>query len=66
MTKFNIAVDKLPEFKYLENKNGEPQPQHFTTLHMNCESMNDIHNAYQGNFIKNWTVSNSLNTMRVF
>ena len=48
VTKINLAVDKLPEFKYLPNKGNTPQPHHFTTIHMNCESMNDITKAYKG------------------
>jgi len=47
VTKINIAVDKLPEFKYLPNKRNTPQPHHFTTIHMNCESMGDITKAYK-------------------
>jgi len=29
-------------------KNNEAQPHHFTTIHMNCESMSDINKAYEG------------------
>jgi len=47
VTKFNIAVDRLPNFSVLPNKNETPQPHHFTTIHLNCESMDDIDKAYQ-------------------
>lgn len=29
-------------------KNNEAQPHHYTTIHMNCESMSDINKAYEG------------------
>jgi hypothetical protein len=42
VTKFNIAVDRLPSFLCSPNKDETPQPHHFTTIHMNCESMAGI------------------------
>ena len=42
VTKLNIAVDKLPSFKCAPHSGNTPGPHHFTTIHMNCESIAEI------------------------
>ena len=42
VTKVNLAVDQLPNFKCAPHSGNTPAPHHFTTIHMNCESIADI------------------------
>jgi len=46
VTKVNLAVDKLPNFKCAPHSGNTPAPHHFTTIHMNCESIADIDRAF--------------------
>ncbi|XP_077992176.1 pyridine nucleotide-disulfide oxidoreductase domain-containing protein 2-like [Glandiceps talaboti] len=48
VTKINVAVDKLPNFTAIPNNlDGSPSPHHSCTIHMNCESMEYLDEAYQ-------------------
>lgn len=45
--KINVAVNKLPNFLANPNERGDnPLPQHRGTVHLNCERMSLIHEAY--------------------
>lgn len=47
VTKINVAVDKLPNFLANPNiKENEPMPHHRCTIHMNCEHMDLLEDAY--------------------
>lgn len=46
-TKFNVAVDKLPCFSACRKKCKEPGPEHFGTIHLGAESMDEIDAACQ-------------------
>ena len=47
VTKINVAVDKLPNFRVLpSNKDGTPSPHHRCTIHLNSETIDDVHSAY--------------------
>ncbi|XP_071827699.1 pyridine nucleotide-disulfide oxidoreductase domain-containing protein 2-like isoform X1 [Apostichopus japonicus] len=47
VTKINVAVNKLPNFTALPNvSENVPGPHHSCTIHLNCESMNMINEAY--------------------
>ncbi|XP_057738575.1 uncharacterized protein LOC130955671 isoform X2 [Arachis stenosperma] len=46
-TKINIAVDKLPQFHCCKLNNKEVGPQHTATIHIGCESMEEIRSACQ-------------------
>ena len=42
-----VAVDKLPNFLALPNKSrNEVGEQHKGTIHLNCEDLQLVHNAY--------------------
>ncbi|KAK5972155.1 Pyridine nucleotide-disulfide oxidoreductase domain-containing protein 2 isoform X4 [Trichostrongylus colubriformis] len=43
VTKINVAVRELPSFSCRQNASNTPQPHHQTTIHMNCESMEVVH-----------------------
>eukprot|EP01091_Cochliopodium_minus_P009053 TRINITY_DN2159_c0_g1_i1.p1 TRINITY_DN2159_c0_g1~~TRINITY_DN2159_c0_g1_i1.p1 ORF type:complete len:445 (-),score=114.63 TRINITY_DN2159_c0_g1_i1:21-1355(-) len=46
VTKINVALDRLPDFKCLPNKGNQPGPQHYGTIHINCENSRDIETCY--------------------
>ena len=46
VTKINVAVDCIPNFKAAPSEDGSPQPHHRCTIHLNCENMDEIHMAY--------------------
>lgn len=47
VTKINVAVDRLPNFKVApNNRDGTPSPHHRCTIHLNSESIEEVHNAY--------------------
>jgi len=47
VTKINVAVDTLPNFTAFPNSSrGEVGEQHKGTIHLNCENMDILHNAY--------------------
>ncbi|KAK6053560.1 pyridine nucleotide-disulfide oxidoreductase domain-containing protein 2 family protein [Cooperia oncophora] len=43
VTKINVAVRELPSFSCRPNTSNTPQPHHQTTVHLNCESMDVVH-----------------------
>ncbi|CAB3406039.1 unnamed protein product [Caenorhabditis bovis] len=43
VTKINVAVKELPNFVARPNQGTDPMPHHQTTIHMNCESMQLVH-----------------------
>lgn len=50
-TKINVAVDRLPQFACLSrgvDKGSEtrPGPEHEGTIHLNCESMEQLHRGF--------------------
>ncbi|UMM30410.1 hypothetical protein L5515_012306 [Caenorhabditis briggsae] len=45
VTKINVAVKELPNFLAKPNLGSEPMPHHQTTIHMNCENMQVVHDA---------------------
>ncbi|EFO92157.1 hypothetical protein CRE_11146 [Caenorhabditis remanei] len=45
VTKINVAVKELPNFLAKPNHGTEPMPHHQTTIHMNCENMQVVHDA---------------------
>uniref|UniRef100_A0A1I7T2B7 Pyridine nucleotide-disulfide oxidoreductase domain-containing protein 2 n=1 Tax=Caenorhabditis tropicalis TaxID=1561998 RepID=A0A1I7T2B7_9PELO len=45
VTKINVAVKELPNFLAKPNQGSEPMPHHQTTIHMNCENMQVVHDA---------------------
>lgn len=47
VTKINVAVNALPNFTASpSNPDGTPSPHHQCTIHLNCESIHQIHDAY--------------------
>ncbi|GAB4849153.1 hypothetical protein Ancab_003961 [Ancistrocladus abbreviatus] len=48
-TKINVAVDTLPQFQCCKRNSGnlDVGPQHFGTIHIGSESMEEIHTACQ-------------------
>ena len=47
VTKINVAVDCLPNFKAApNNKDRTPSPHHRCTIHLNSESVEEVHHAY--------------------
>lgn len=47
VTKINVAVDRLPNFKVAPNhEDGTPSPHHRCTIHLNSESTEEVHDAY--------------------
>ncbi|VVB18334.1 unnamed protein product [Arabis nemorensis] len=44
-TKINLAVDKLPQFQCCNTKHSSPGPEHFGTIHIGAESMDEVHSA---------------------
>lgn len=47
VTKINVAVDRIPNFKALPNKSrDEVAEQHKGTIHINCENVQMLHEAY--------------------
>uniref|UniRef100_A0A8C1TY93 Pyridine nucleotide-disulphide oxidoreductase domain 2 n=1 Tax=Cyprinus carpio TaxID=7962 RepID=A0A8C1TY93_CYPCA len=48
VTKINVAVDKLPNFLAAPNSaDGKPGPHHQCSIHLNCESMEVLEEAYR-------------------
>ncbi|CAD6194158.1 unnamed protein product [Caenorhabditis auriculariae] len=43
VTKINVAVKELPNFSCRPTEGNNPSPHHQTTIHMNCESMQLVH-----------------------
>jgi len=47
VTKINVAVDRIPDFKAIPNKSRDAiGEQHKGTIHLNCENMDMLHCAY--------------------
>ena len=47
VTKINVAVDRLPNFKVApNNKDGTPSPHHRCTIHLNSETIKEVHDAF--------------------
>ncbi|KAJ1522832.1 hypothetical protein ONE63_001983 [Megalurothrips usitatus] len=47
VTKINVAVSRLPDFRADPcSKVGQPLPHHQTTIHLNCEDMSMLDEAY--------------------
>ena len=47
VTKINVAVNRLPNFSCLPNPTPDrPQSIHSASIHINCESIQQIHRAY--------------------
>lgn len=47
VTKINVAVDRLPNFKAApSNADGTPSPHHRCTIHLNSETTAEVHDAY--------------------
>ncbi|XP_051778905.1 pyridine nucleotide-disulfide oxidoreductase domain-containing protein 2 isoform X2 [Erpetoichthys calabaricus] len=48
VTKINVAVDKLPNFRAVPNCPKEkPGPHHQCSIHLNCENIDVLERAYQ-------------------
>ncbi|XP_016148550.1 pyridine nucleotide-disulfide oxidoreductase domain-containing protein 2-like isoform X2 [Sinocyclocheilus grahami] len=48
VTKINVAVDKLPNFLAAANSaDGKPGPHHQCSIHLNCESVEVLEEAYR-------------------
>ncbi|XP_039630524.1 pyridine nucleotide-disulfide oxidoreductase domain-containing protein 2 isoform X1 [Polypterus senegalus] len=48
VTKINVAVDKLPNFRAVPNCPKEkPGPHHQCSIHLNCENIDVLEKAYQ-------------------
>uniref|UniRef100_A0A673I1Y8 Pyridine nucleotide-disulfide oxidoreductase domain-containing protein 2-like n=1 Tax=Sinocyclocheilus rhinocerous TaxID=307959 RepID=A0A673I1Y8_9TELE len=48
VTKINVAVDKLPNFLAAPNSaDGKPGPHHQCSIHLNCESVEVLEEAYR-------------------
>ncbi|XP_038071097.1 pyridine nucleotide-disulfide oxidoreductase domain-containing protein 2-like [Patiria miniata] len=48
VTKINVAVDRLPDFKASPTgQTQQPGPHHTCTIHLNCESTELLNEAYQ-------------------
>jgi len=47
VTKINVALSELPNFKAIPNNaDKKPMPHHVGTIHIGCETMDEIHQAY--------------------
>nr|XP_054766376.1 pyridine nucleotide-disulfide oxidoreductase domain-containing protein 2-like [Lytechinus pictus] len=47
VTKINVAVDRLPNFTAMpNNSDNTPGPNHFGTIHLNCERTDLLNKAY--------------------
>uniref|UniRef100_A0A8D0E9C4 Pyridine nucleotide-disulfide oxidoreductase domain-containing protein 2 n=1 Tax=Salvator merianae TaxID=96440 RepID=A0A8D0E9C4_SALMN len=48
VTKINVAVDRLPNFLAAPNtRDGRPLPHHQCSIHLNCEDMQTLHQAFE-------------------
>ncbi|XP_065152113.1 pyridine nucleotide-disulfide oxidoreductase domain-containing protein 2 isoform X2 [Paramisgurnus dabryanus] len=48
VTKINVALDKLPNFLAAPNSSdGKPGPHHQCSIHLNCESVEVLEDAYR-------------------
>ncbi|KAJ6669218.1 hypothetical protein lerEdw1_008027 [Lerista edwardsae] len=48
VTKINVAVDRLPNFLAAPNtSDGHPLPYHQCSIHLNCEDMHLLHQAFE-------------------
>ncbi|XP_066476714.1 pyridine nucleotide-disulfide oxidoreductase domain-containing protein 2 isoform X1 [Tiliqua scincoides] len=48
VTKVNVAVDRLPNFLAAPNtSDGHPLPHHQCSIHLNCEDMHLLHQAFE-------------------
>ncbi|XP_062988553.1 pyridine nucleotide-disulfide oxidoreductase domain-containing protein 2 isoform X3 [Elgaria multicarinata webbii] len=48
VTKINVAVDRLPNFLAASNtSDGCPSPHHQCSIHLNCEDMHTLHQAFE-------------------
>ncbi|XP_077205529.1 pyridine nucleotide-disulfide oxidoreductase domain-containing protein 2 isoform X4 [Paroedura picta] len=48
VTKINVAVDRLPSFLAAPNtSDGCPLPHHQCSIHLNCEDMDTLHQAFE-------------------
>ncbi|KAH0623841.1 hypothetical protein JD844_007001 [Phrynosoma platyrhinos] len=48
VTKINVAVDQLPNFLAAPNStDGQPSPHHQCSIHLNCEDMHTVHQAFE-------------------
>ncbi|OBS70270.1 hypothetical protein A6R68_01188, partial [Neotoma lepida] len=48
VTKINVAVDRLPNFRAAPNvPRGQPQPHHQCSIHLNCEDTLILHQAFE-------------------
>lgn len=47
VTKINVAVDKLPNFLAAPTPDGKPGPHHQCSIHLNCESVEVLEDAYK-------------------
>ncbi|XP_048865099.1 pyridine nucleotide-disulfide oxidoreductase domain-containing protein 2 [Brienomyrus brachyistius] len=48
VTKINVAVDRLPDFLAAPNRGHDlPGPHHQCSIHLNCENMDILEEAYQ-------------------
>ncbi|XP_053245498.1 pyridine nucleotide-disulfide oxidoreductase domain-containing protein 2 isoform X3 [Podarcis raffonei] len=48
VTKINVAVDRLPDFRAAPNaRDGCPLPHHQCSIHLNCEDMQLLHQAFE-------------------
>jgi phytoene dehydrogenase-like protein len=45
-TKINLAVNSLPQFSCKPPHHGVPQPEHQGTIHLGCESLSQMHEAF--------------------
>ncbi|WVZ91415.1 hypothetical protein U9M48_037591 [Paspalum notatum var. saurae] len=47
ITKINVAIGRLPQFKCCKDINSEGGPEHMGTIHIGSESMEEIDQAYR-------------------
>ncbi|XP_071792921.1 pyridine nucleotide-disulfide oxidoreductase domain-containing protein 2-like [Asterias amurensis] len=47
VTKINVAVDRLPNFKASPTDSNQPGPHHTCTIHLNCETTDLLTDAYE-------------------
>nr|XP_028586423.1 pyridine nucleotide-disulfide oxidoreductase domain-containing protein 2 isoform X5 [Podarcis muralis] len=48
VTKINVAVDRLPDFRAAPNaRDGCPLPHHQCSIHLNCEDIQLLHQAFE-------------------
>ncbi len=49
VTKINVAVDRIPQFSSIPNSpdRDSVMPHHRCTIHLNCESMDLLEEAYR-------------------